>query len=256
MSNRLKAGLDKAFAPLLSWAMSKTPAQFARTDAEVEPPRRNERNAMVTAQIAARGVRDPDVLSVMRHVPRHEFVPQAIADHAYDDSAMPIGEGQTISQPYIVGLMTEALQLTKDCRVLEIGTGCGYQSAILAALCKQVYSVEIVAALAEETRQRLARLGIGNVEILVGDGYRGWPEAAPFDRIIVTAAPNHLPEHLFSQLSNDGKLIIPVGEKTQDLMVFTMKEEQIEAKRLIPVRFVPMTGEALMPRVTGGNPDK
>lgn len=260
MSNRLKAELGKVFAPLKSWAQSMSPAQNgslakeSATDCPAEPRtvpaesgRQHERHAMVTAQIASRGIHNPDVLAVMRKIPRHEFVPDTIQDHAYDDAAMPIGSGQTISQPYIVALMTAALQLTKDCRVLEIGTGCGYQSAVLAALCSQVFSIEIVAALADETRHRLARLGINNVEIRTGDGYRGWPEQAPFDRIIVTAAPDHIPEHLFGQLTEGGRLIIPVGEGTQDLMVFRLTDGRMEATRLIPVRFVPMTGEAMKP---------
>ncbi len=260
MTDRLKAGLGKALAPLITWARSKAPAKtgsaspatehaidFSPDTERPEPARTNEREAMVTTQIAARGVRNPEVLSVLRKVPRHEFVPQSIKDHAYEDGAMPIGNGQTISQPYIVALMTEALQLTRECRVLEIGTGCGYQTAVLAALCRKVYSIEIVAGLAEETRHRLARLGVDNVETRTGDGYRGWPEEAPFDRIIVTAAPDHIPEHLFGQLVENGRMIIPVGENTQDLMVFKLSEGKMEAKRLIPVRFVPMTGEAMRP---------
>lgn len=258
MSNRLKAGLDKAFAPLKTWVQSKAsaknvsemekspaPAGLAGIESSIEPARVNERVSMVTTQIATRGVRDFDVLTVMSQIPRHEFVPQNIKDHAYEDGALPIGNGQTISQPYIVALMTEALQLTKDCRVLEIGTGCGYQSAVLASLCQKVFSIEIVANLAEETRQRLASLGIENVQIRTGDGYRGWPEEAPFDRIIVTAAPDHLPEHLFEQLVEGGRMIIPIGEGTQELMVFRMEAGRMEANRLIPVRFVPMTGEAI-----------
>lgn len=269
MSNRLKTGLDKAFAPLFSWARAKPPAKSSSESADpadaidfapargthgvaptgfgAEPARANERESMVMTQIAARGIRNPDVLAVMRSLPRHEFVPLSIKDHAYDDCALPIGNGQTISQPYIVALMTEALRLDKNCRVLEIGTGCGYQSAILAALCRQVYSIEIVAHLADETRRRLARLGIENVEIRTGDGYRGWPDAAPFDRIIVTAAPDHIPEHLFEQLVEEGRMIIPVGEGTQELMVFKLDAGRMQANRLIPVRFVPMTGEAMEP---------
>jgi protein-L-isoaspartate(D-aspartate) O-methyltransferase len=260
VSNRLKAGLGKAFAPLITWARSKAPAKsgsvsqdskqeldFDPASTSSESARVNERESMVMTQIASRGINNPDVLAVLKKLPRHEFVPQSIKDHAYEDGAMPIGNGQTISQPYIVALMTEALQLTKDCRVLEIGTGCGYQSAVLAALCRQVYSIEIVANLAEETRHRLARLGISNVEIRTGDGYRGWPEEAPFDRIIVTAAPAHIPEHLFDQLVEGGRMIIPVGEGTQDLMLFKLDDGKMEAHRLIPVRFVPMTGEAMKP---------
>lgn len=260
MSNRLKAGLDKAFAPLITWARSRVNSKsgsvsqdpqpelnFAPVSQSGESARVNERESMVMTQIASRGITNPDVLAVMKKLPRHEFVPQSIRDHAYEDGAMPIGNGQTISQPYIVALMTEALQLTKDCRVLEIGTGCGYQSAVLASLCRRVYSIEIVEGLAEETRHRLARLGIFNVEIRTGDGYRGWPEEAPFDRIIVTAAPDHLPEHLLGQLVEGGRMIIPVGEGTQDLMVFKLADGKMEANRLIPVRFVPMTGEAMRP---------
>lgn len=269
MSNRLKAGLNKAFAPLKTWATKQalncfaapqhaSPEPTADLDAlgssALQPARINEREAMVTTQIAARGVRNQRVLKVMKSIPRHEFVPASILDHAYEDGAMPIGNGQTISQPYIVALMTEALDLTENDRVLEIGTGCGYQSAVLAALCRQVYSMEIVPTLAEETRHRLARLGIENVEIRIGDGYRGWPEQAPFDCIIITAAPDHIPEHLFSQLAEGGRLIIPVGQETQELLLFKLENGEMVTKRLIPVRFVPMTGEAMSrPRQRWGN---
>jgi len=260
VSNRFKAGLDKAFAPLLNWAMGKENApiridgsycekqQMGKTfPAAVRAARKNERDAMVTTQISARGVKNHDVLEALREIPRHEFVPSSIRDHAYEDGALPIGVGQTISQPYIVALMTEALQLTRHCRVLEIGTGCGYQTAVLAALCCRVYSIEILADLAEEARCRLSRLGIDNVEIRTGDGYRGWPDESPFDCIIVTAAPDHIPEHLFGQLAPGGRLIIPVGEKTQDLLLFKLTDSGMETNRLIPVQFVPMTGEAVKP---------
>ena len=257
MSNRLKSGLDRAFAPLKAWAQLKSaekrgsdletldaklnfePAGAAKADRQA-----NERDAMVTAQIAYRGIRDPEILAAMRKLPRHEFVPESIKDQAYADGALPIGHGQTISQPYIVALMTEVLRPTRDCRVLEIGTGCGYQSAVLAALCRKVYSIEIVASLADETRHRLARLGIDNVEIRTADGYRGWKEEAPFDRIIVTAAPDHLPEHLLGQLLEGGRMIIPIGAGSQELMVYRLADGRIDANRLIPVRFVPMTGKA------------
>jgi len=258
VSNRLKVGLDKALTPLKTWVQAKVPVKSslaAEESAEAtslspegigaEAARANERDSMVVTQIVSRGIRNPDVLAVMKTIPRHEFVPQEIRDHAYEDGALPIGCGQTISQPYIVALMTEALQLTKDCRVLEIGTGCGYQTAVLASLCKKVYSIEIVAELAQETRHRLERLGVSNVEIRTGDGYRGWIEEAPFDRIIVTAAPDHLPEHLFEQLVEGGRLIIPIGKGTQELMIFKLNQGRMEANRLIPVRFVPMTGEAM-----------
>ncbi|MDZ7372514.1 MAG: protein-L-isoaspartate(D-aspartate) O-methyltransferase [candidate division KSB1 bacterium] len=203
------------------------------------------RRRMVDEQIAARGVRDPRVLEAMLTVPRHEFVPSNLRDSAYDDTPLPIGYGQTISQPYIVALMTECLQLKGGEKVLEVGTGSGYQAAILAQIAGEVYSIEIVKPLAEEAAERLARLGYKNVHIRHGDGYFGWPEEAPFDGIIVTAAPEEVPQPLIDQLKPGGRLVIPVGEWSQDLVVVSKDEQgRVRRKSVIPVRFVPMTGEA------------
>jgi protein-L-isoaspartate(D-aspartate) O-methyltransferase len=202
------------------------------------------REGMVRAQIEARGVRDQKTLSALRRVRRHLFVPDTLRSSAYFDSPLPIGHAQTISQPYIVAFMTEALRLVGTESVLEIGTGSGYQAAVLAEIVKTVRSVEIVAPLAEEARERLARLGYTNVEVRVGDGSRGWPEAAPFDAIIVTAAAPQIPEPLKQQLRDGGRLILPLdrGEGTQELVLLTRRGELFEEQRILPVRFVPMTG--------------
>jgi len=200
------------------------------------------REEMVDGQIAARGVRDEATLRAMKKVPRHLFVPEALAGQAYDDHPLPIGHGQTISQPYIVGFMTEALGLQGGERVLEVGTGSGYQAAVLAEIAERVFTIEIVAPLAEEARVRLKELGYGNVEVRAGDGYQGWPEAAPFDAIIVTAAAPRIPEPLRQQLRDGGRLILPVGDEWQELVVVTRTGDAFEEKRVLPVRFVPMTG--------------
>ncbi len=202
------------------------------------------RERMVREQIAARDVRDPRVLTAMRKVPRHLFVPAAMRRFAYADSPLPIGLGQTISQPYIVAFMTEALELKRQDRVLEIGTGSGYQAAVLAELVKEVYSIEIVEPLAREAEARLGRLGYTNVRIRVGDGYRGWPEAAPFDAIILTAAPDHVPQPLLDQLRDGGRLILPLGRGEQDLVRLRRTRQGMQRDVLLAVRFVPMTGEA------------
>jgi protein-L-isoaspartate(D-aspartate) O-methyltransferase len=199
---------------------------------------------MVQDQIAARGVRAPAVLSAMRQVPRHEFVPEAIRSAAYDDRPLPIGEDQTISQPYIVALMTELASVGRGARVLEIGTGSGYQAAVLAALGAQVYSIEIVPSLARTAAATLKRLGYAAVKLRTGDGYRGWPEAAPFDAIVLTAAPPRIPEPLKRQLKPGGRLVLPVGRHTQDLRVIRRTSAGFDERTVIPVRFVPMTGEA------------
>ena len=174
-----------------------------------------------------------------------QFVPRSIRDHAYDDRPLPIGEGQTISQPYIVALMTEAVRPQPTFRALDVGTGSGYQAAILAELVDQVYSIEIVASLAAEATDRLAELGYENVEVRHGDGYRGWPEHAPFDVIIVAAAPKKIPQPLIDQLAPGGRLVIPVGESIQELVVVEKQSDgKIKRSRITGVRFVPMTGEA------------
>jgi protein-L-isoaspartate(D-aspartate) O-methyltransferase len=198
---------------------------------------------MVAEQIEARGVKSERVLNALRKVPRHEFVPVAARHDAYGDHPLPIGHGQTISQPYIVAFMTDALGLSGGEKVLEVGTGSGYQSAVLAEVARSVYSIEIVAPLAEEARERMARLGYRNVFVRAGDGYKGWAENAPFDAIIVTAAAPRIPEPLKAQLKDGGRLVIPVGESTQELVLLTRRGDTFEERRVLPVVFVPMTGE-------------
>jgi protein-L-isoaspartate(D-aspartate) O-methyltransferase len=201
------------------------------------------REAMVATQIAARGVSDARTLAAMRKVRRHLFVPAQAMGQAYEDHPVPIGHGQTISQPYIVGFMTEALGLRGGETVLEVGTGSGYQAAVLAEIAAMVYTIEIVTPLAQESAARLERLGFKNVHVRDGDGYKGWPEAAPFDAIMVTAAAPRIPEPLKQQLRDGGRLVIPVGDDWQELVLVTRRGERFEEKRLLPVRFVPMTGK-------------
>lgn len=199
---------------------------------------------MVETQIIARGVRDPRVLAAMREVPRHLFVDLSQRGRAYDDQPLPIGHNQTVSQPYIVALMSELLDLQPGDRVLEIGTGSGYQSAVLGKLARRVYSIEILPDLAHAAAARLKELGYSNVTVKEGDGYRGWPEEAPFDAIIVTAAPERIPEPLLEQLAPGGRMVIPVGGFFQELKVFSKdKDGKVSEKDILPVRFVPMTGE-------------
>jgi protein-L-isoaspartate(D-aspartate) O-methyltransferase len=202
------------------------------------------RAEMVRTQIEARGVKDPRVLAAMKRVPRHEFVPGPWQDEAYEDHALAIGHDQTISQPYIVALMSEAARVGEHARVLEIGTGSGYQAAVLAELAGEVYSIEIVEPLGRTAAATLARLGYTRVHLRIGDGYRGWPEAAPFDAILVTAAPPKVPQPLVDQLALGGRLVIPVGDEFQELRVITRSKDGTDTETLLPVRFVPMTGEA------------
>lgn len=209
--------------------------------AECAATQQNARLAMVKEQIEARGVTDPKVLHAMRKTPRHLFVPKDLEALAYEDRPLPIGEGQTISQPYIVALMTELLELQPTHRVLEIGTGSGYQAAILAQLAKDVYSIEIVPELAKQAEAVLHSQGYRNIHIRVADGYRGWPEEAPFDRIILTAAPPVIPPELLRQLRPEGRLVAPEGIGNQDLVVLERpKSGPIRRKVIIPVAFVPM----------------
>jgi len=204
-----------------------------------------ERKAMVVEQIEERGIRDGRVLEVMEKVPRHEFVPEKYRLFAYEDSPLPIGEGQTISQPYIVALMTECLNLEGKEKVLEVGTGSGYQAAILSELSKEVYTIEIVEPLAERAEELLKKLGYRNVKVKCGDGYLGWEEYAPFDGIIVTCAPDHIPQPLIDQLAESGRMVIPVGETQfpQVLKLIEKREGKVTIWNVVPVRFVPMTGE-------------
>lgn len=219
----------------------------AMASAAAQDPFLGLRREMVASQIERRGVEDRRVLDAMREVPRHRFVPEGYRGDAYADSPLPIGEGQTISQPYIVALMTSLLELDGDERVLEIGTGSGYQAAVLARLVREVYSVEILRPLGEQARTTLEELGYENVQVRVGDGYKGWPEKAPFDGIIVTAAPERIPEPLIEQLKVGGRLVIPVGNFWQNLLVITKTADGVEKRTVLPVRFVPMTGEVQKP---------
>ena len=201
------------------------------------------REEMVASQIAARGVRDPRTLAALREVPRHLFVPGESRGQAYADHPIPIGHGQTISQPYIVAFMTEAAGLRGGETVLEVGTGSGYQAAVLARIAARVYTIEIVAPLAEASAALLKSLGYANVSVRAGDGYLGWPEAAPFDAILVTAAAPRIPEPLKQQLKDGGRLVLPVGDEWQELVVVTRRGDRFEERRVLPVRFVPMTGK-------------
>lgn len=200
-----------------------------------------QRKLMVSEQLQRRGVQNPKVLEAMRKVERHLFVPPEVSSAAYEDHPLPIGEEQTISQPYIVAYMTEALALKPTERVLEIGTGSGYQAAILGELAAEVYSIEIIPELAKQAEERLKSLGYKNVHVKAGDGYQGWPEYQPFDAIIVTAAPDEIPQALIQQLKTPGgRMIVPVGSASQELILITKMENGIEKKSLLPVRFVPM----------------
>src|ERR1700687_91129 len=237
-------------APSLE-GIAQAMAVSAKEDARAgDPPReRRLRQQMVERQIRSRGVTSARVLAAMEQVPRHLFVPDAERGQAYEDHPLPIGGGQTISQPYIVALMTALLglpaQSSAPSRVLEIGTGSGYQAAVLSRVAAQVYSVEIVADLGARARDTLARLGYENVQVRIGDGYRGWPEAAPFDGILLTAAPRGVPAPLIAQLKPGGRMVLPIGGFDQDLIgVDKEADGTVKEEKVLPVRFVPMTGEA------------
>jgi protein-L-isoaspartate(D-aspartate) O-methyltransferase len=205
---------------------------------------RQERQQMVEQQIRQRGITSNQILSAMNEVPRHEFVGRLYTDRAYDDRAIPIGETQTIPQPYLAALMADLLDLDGTDRVLEIGTGSGYQAAILASLASQVYTIEILEDLAEQARATLSDLGYENVEVVVGDGYRGLPDKAPFDAILVTAAPSQIPQPLREQLRVGGRLVIPVGDYFQDLLLITRTADGFDEEIVQLVRLEKMTGEA------------
>jgi protein-L-isoaspartate(D-aspartate) O-methyltransferase len=207
-----------------------------------------QRKQMVQQQLMTRGVNDSRVLGAMAKVPREEFVPLDSRAASYEDGPLPIGYGQTISQPYIVAFMTEQLRPKSNDRVLEVGTGSGYQAAILAELVSEVYSIEIVEPLAKSAQAALQRLGYKNVHLKIGDGYKGWPETAPFDAIIVTCAPDKVPQLLVDQLKDDGRMVIPVGDRfAQQLYLLEKKNGQLKQSATLPVRFVPMTSEAAKP---------
>ena len=221
------------FALMLGVAVGQAPAPA--------DPYRSRRLNMVKDQIEARGVKHPKVLAAMRTVPRELFVPESVRPQAYDDQPLPIGFGQTISQPFIVSLMTELLDPKKNHRVLEIGAGSGYQAAILSLLAGELYSIEIVPELARSAAETLRSLGFRNVLVREGDGYRGWPEKAPFDRIILTAAPPEIPQTLLDELRPGGRLVAPVGVEAQDLVVVEKSADgKTTTRSVLPVRFVPM----------------
>ena len=202
---------------------------------------KNWTKKMVREQIIRRGISNNQVIDVMQNTPRHRFVPDGVADYAYQDNALPIGKGQTISQPYIVAFMTETLDVDSTYKVLEIGTGSGYQAAVLSPLVKHVYTIEIIKMLAQRADSTLKALSYNNVTVRWGDGYKGWPEEAPFDRIIGTAAPPEIPKALIDQLKPGGKMVLPVGTNWQEIVVLTKsKSGKIQKKNVLPVRFVPM----------------
>lgn len=200
----------------------------------------SQRRHMVKYQLRNRGIKDERVLAAMSKVPRHQFVDLSWQDLAYSDRPLPIGYNQTISQPLIVAYMTQAAEITSEDKVLEIGTGCGYQAAILGEIAQFVYSIEIIPQLAYKARQTLSELGYKNIKVKTGDGYQGWVENAPYDSIIVTAAPEQIPQPLIDQLAINGKMVIPVGTWVQDIIILTKTELGIVEEKTLPVRFVPM----------------
>ncbi|TWU38388.1 protein-L-isoaspartate(D-aspartate) O-methyltransferase [Novipirellula artificiosorum] len=220
-------------------------ASLHRTDVASADFYREARERMVENQLARRDIVNPAILDAMKSVPRHEFVPTKLRRLAYDDSPLPIGKGQTISQPYIVALMTQLVAPESHHKALDIGTGSGYQAAVLSELVKNVYSIEIVESLADAADERLQQLGYKNIRVRHGDGYHGWQSEAPFHVIIVAAAPDHIPKALIEQLAPGGKLVIPVGKDYQKLIVVEKQQDGTVVQREIaPVVFVPMTGEA------------
>lgn len=231
MGSRIKTLLF-LLSLLVILAMAKNPQ---------DPDYYQLRQKMVNEQIIARGVRTESVIKAMQKVERHLFVPEQYRNFAYSDRPLPIGEGQTISQPYIVALMTELLDLKKNDKVLEIGTGSGYQAAILAEICDSVYTIEIIPSLGKQAQALLRELGYHNIHCKIGDGYLGWPEHAPYDGIIVTCAPSKIPQPLKEQLAEGGRMVIPVGATyTQELVLVTKTKGKLIQKSVIPVRFVPM----------------
>ena len=228
------------FTLILGLAMLAGPGEAEQTPAD---PATADRRQMIQGQIEARGISNRAVLDAMTRVPRHLFVPPRERASAYEDRPLPIGFGQTISQPYIVAYMTEALQLSRDQRVLEIGTGSGYQAAVLSLLAREVYSIEIVPELAESARRTLAAGGYANVQVRTGNGYIGWPERAPFARIIVTAAPPDVPRALIDQLEVGGMMLVPVGTLFQEMTIVRKTASGVTEQRTIPVRFVPMVNK-------------
>ncbi|MBI2496234.1 MAG: protein-L-isoaspartate(D-aspartate) O-methyltransferase [Candidatus Omnitrophica bacterium] len=234
-------------------------AQPARAQAPQEQVFDRQRERMVEEQLIQSPdgrppITDERVLAAMRRVPRHRFVPSEVKALAYQDGALPIGEGQTISQPYIVALMTEAARVEAGETILEIGTGSGYQAAVLAQLAREVYTIEILEPLARRAEATLRELGVSNVHVRTGDGFFGWPEAAPFDAILVTASAPRVPQALIDQLALNGRLVIPEGDGLQELVVYTRTAEGLARQRSIPVRFVPMIGRVREPQPNASTP--
>ncbi|MBC2710577.1 MAG: protein-L-isoaspartate(D-aspartate) O-methyltransferase [Desulfosarcina sp.] len=220
-----------AIAAVLSFGLTGTPADSFE----------HQRRQMVTRQLRARDIVDTHVLRAMETVPRHLFVPKDLRHLAYRDTPLPIGHGQTISQPYIVALMSQLLAVSKGQRILEIGTGSGYQAAVLAEMEAYVFTIEIIPELGRQAIKAIHPLGYGNIQVRIGDGYKGWPENAPFDAIIVTCAPSSIPEPLKNQLAEGGRMVIPVGEKSyQQLLLLTKQGGEIKQEKIVDVRFVPM----------------
>ena len=238
---------------VLTLALNLLPFLFLTVSSKSEGDDNTEiekRWQMVENQIISRGIQDSKLIQAMITIPRHKFIPENLREYAYGDNPIPIGMEQTISQPYIVALMTELLKLKEGEKVLEVGTGSGYQTAILAEMGCEVYTMEILEALVEKARKVLESLGYKNIHYKVGDGYSGWPEHAPYDAIIVTAAPDHIPQPLIEQLKVNGRMVIPVGDQYQELILIKKREKGVEMKTVTPVRFVPMTGEAQRPQNT------
>jgi protein-L-isoaspartate(D-aspartate) O-methyltransferase len=224
-------------------AIAITTGAAAHAQAPLLDPSQAARLRMVETQIRARGIATPAVVTAMSRVPRHMFVPRDLQPFAYDDRPLPIGRGQTISQPYIVAYMTEMLQVRPEHSVLEVGTGSAYQAAVLAELARQVYTIEIIPDLASQARRSLSDLGYKNVEVRSGNGYFGWPEHAPFARIIVTAAPPEIPKALIDQLAVGGMMVLPVGTSLQEIVIVSKGAGGVTQQKTIPVRFVPMVGK-------------
>jgi len=220
------------------------PLASSATAVEMEKAYQMARLNMVKEQIAARGISDRRILEAMKTVPRHEFVPSAYRDQAYADHPLPIGSGQTISQPYIVAYMCEVARIRPGDRVLEVGTGSGYHASVISRLAKKVHTIEIIPGLARRSKEAIRRLGYENIVLRQGDGYFGWKDAAPFDVIIVTAAADHIPPPLIRQLREGGRMVIPLGHPffTQKLILVEKKNGKVRSRDLIPVRFVPLTG--------------
>ena len=235
--------LPAALVIALSLGSSGCASETAPAD-DTDSTYAGQRDRMVERQLEAREIADSAVLRAMRQVPRHHFVPERYRESSYSDNPLPIGAGQTISQPYIVAKMTELADVSSDDRVLEIGTGSGYQAAVLAELTDTVFTIEIIESLGKRADSTLHELGYKNVFVRIGDGYAGWPEKAPFDVILLTAAPPEIPQPLLDQLADGGRMVAPVGTDWQELLLIERNGEQITRRTIIPVRFVPMTGKA------------